>query len=162
MTPSINWLTEHSPITFTDPPSPTYGLLSLAQFTLSSFLLVFIFFYDSFVINVQSHFFGFHEREICWFRDNPHHPPWPRWPGPNRLKWFNFMKLIWLTQGKICNKIGSKSLTLSTACNNSLWHKQWVQWWWSRWCWWGGGGGRCKGKPPARPGHPPQSSPGFS
>ena len=37
MTPSINWLTEHSPITFTDPPSPTYGLLSLAQFTLSSF-----------------------------------------------------------------------------------------------------------------------------
>ena len=33
---SIHWLTEHSPITFTDPPSPTYGLLSLAQFTLSS------------------------------------------------------------------------------------------------------------------------------
>ena len=37
MTPSIHWLTEHSPITFTDPPSPTYGLLSLAQLTLSSF-----------------------------------------------------------------------------------------------------------------------------
>ena len=34
MTPSIHWLTDHSPITHTDPPSPPilqYGLLSLAQ-----------------------------------------------------------------------------------------------------------------------------------
>ena len=36
MTPSIHWVTDHSPITYTDPPSPSYGLLSLAQFTLSS------------------------------------------------------------------------------------------------------------------------------
>ena len=37
MTPSIHWLTDHSPITHTDPPSPPYGLLSLAQFTMSSY-----------------------------------------------------------------------------------------------------------------------------
>ena len=36
MTPSFHWLTDHSPITYTDPQSPPYGLLSLAQFTLSS------------------------------------------------------------------------------------------------------------------------------
>ena len=42
MTPSIHWLTDHSPITYTDPPSPPYGLLSLAQFTLSMFHHIFV------------------------------------------------------------------------------------------------------------------------
>ena len=44
MTPSIHRLTDHSPITDTDPSSLPHGLLSLTQFTLSSSCSIFKFF----------------------------------------------------------------------------------------------------------------------
>ena len=52
MTPSIHWLTDHSPITYRDPPS-----LSLAQFTLSSLYLVF-------VIRTH-HYLGWYGTTVC-------------------------------------------------------------------------------------------------